>query len=115
MTSLSCLSAKPRLKTKDILLTLPVQARILLIRLRSMGDCLLLTSPVRALKEEFPRFRVSVLVESRFASCFDGNPDFDEIISVGSKFEVRRLLARRFDAVVNLHGGPTSLAYACTA
>ena len=43
-----------------------------------MGDCLLLTSPVRALKEEFPDFRISVVVESRFAACFDGNPDFAE-------------------------------------
>ena len=115
MTSLSCLSAKPRLKTKDILLTLPVQARILLIRLRSMGDCLLLTSPIRALKEEFPRFRISVLVESRFAGCFEGNPDIDEVISISGKKEALALARRRFDLVVNLHGGPTSLIYALLA
>ena len=79
-----------------------------------MGDCLLLTSPVRAVKEEFPGFRISVLVESRFAPCFDGNPDIDEVIAVRSKFSTAaRLLVRRFDAVVNLHGGPTSLLYSC--
>jgi ADP-heptose:LPS heptosyltransferase len=79
-----------------------------------MGDCLLLSSPVRALKEEFPAFRISVLVEPRFASCFDGNPDFDEILIAGGKFSTgAKLVARRFHAIVNLHGGPTSLAYAC--
>jgi heptosyltransferase-3 len=81
-----------------------------------MGDCLLLTSPVRALKEEFPRFRVAVLVESRFAGCFDGNADFDEILVAANKYSTGfRLLLRRFDAIVNLHGGPTSLVYACLA
>jgi heptosyltransferase-3 len=81
-----------------------------------MGDCLLLTAPVRALKEEFPGFRISILVEHRFADCFDGNPDFDEVLTVQSKTAIGvRLLARRFNAIVNLHGGPTSLVYSCLA
>lgn len=80
-----------------------------------MGDCLLLTSPVRALKEEFPDFRISVLVESRFAPCFDGNPDFAEVISLKSKSSAARLITRHFKAVINLHGGPTSFAYSCLA
>src|SRR5262245_56300568 len=81
-----------------------------------MGDCLLLTGPVRALKEEFPGFRVSVLVESRFAPCFDKNPDFNEILIADGKFETGiQLLTRRFKVIVNLHGGPTSLVYSCLA
>jgi heptosyltransferase-3 len=81
-----------------------------------MGDCLLLTSPVRALKEEFPGFRVSVLVEERFAGCFDGNPDFDQIVIVRGKYSTgAKLLTHRYDAIINLHGGPTSFAYSCLA
>jgi ADP-heptose:LPS heptosyltransferase len=99
------------LKTKDLFLSLPAHARILFLRLRSMGDCLLLTSPVHALKEEFPGFSISILVEPRFAPCFDGNPDFDEVICFSTKLSALRLLLRRFDAIINLHGGPTSLAY----
>lgn len=91
-------------------------ARVLLIRLKSMGDCLLLTSPVRALKAEFPGFRLSVLVDARFADCYDGNPDIDEILVVRSKAAaIGQLLRRRFDAIVNLHGGSTSLLYALSA
>ena len=85
------------------------------MRLRSLGDCLLLTGPVRAIKQEFPKFRVSVLVESRFAECFDGNPDFDEIIRIRQRSSGALLLARRFHAVINLHGGPTSFFYSCLA
>jgi heptosyltransferase-3 len=104
------------LKTKDFFHRLPQQARILLIRLRSMGDCLLLTGPVRALKNEFPGFRVSVLVEERFAPCFDGNPDFAHIIPSGTKGRTAaKLFTRYFNAIINLHGGPTSSVFACLA
>ncbi len=100
---------------RDLFHKLPSNARILLIRLRSMGDCLLVTSPLRALKQEFPGFRVSVLVQPEFAGCFDGNSDVDEVLITGeAKFQtVGRLLVRHFHAIVNLHGGPTSLTYAC--
>ena len=81
-----------------------------------MGDCLLLTSSVRAIKEDFPEFRISVLVDERFADCFDGNPDFDEIIVAKRKFTTAlRLMVRRFNLIINLHGGPTSLIYALAA
>jgi ADP-heptose:LPS heptosyltransferase len=81
-----------------------------------MGDCLLLTAPVRAIKEEFPSLRISVLVEKRFAECFSGNPDFAEVVIAEGKLKTAaRLLRRRFDAIVNLHGGPTSLTYSCLA
>jgi ADP-heptose:LPS heptosyltransferase len=68
------------------------------------------------LKEEFPGFRVSVLVEPRFAPAFDGNPDFAEILIAGGKWSTgAKLLTRRFDCILNLHGGPTSLVYSCLA
>ena len=69
-----------------------------------MGDCLLLTGPVRALKEEFPGFRISVLVEPRFAPCFDGNPDFTEVLPATGKYATgASLLTRRTPP--NLRGG----------
>lgn len=81
-----------------------------------MGDCLLLTGPVRALKEEFPALRISVLVEKRFAPCFSGNPDFHEVLIANGKYSTAaRLFFRRFHIIVNLHGGPTSLTYALLA
>ena len=80
-----------------------------------MGDCLLLTSPIRALKDEFPAFKITVVVESRFAGCLEGNPDIDEVISIERKAQAFQLLSRRYDLVVNLHGGPTSLLYAMLA
>jgi ADP-heptose:LPS heptosyltransferase len=81
-----------------------------------MGDCLLLTAPVRALKEEFPSLYIGVLVEERFADCFSGNPDINETLAVTGKMATgARLFLRRFDLIINLHGGPTSLTYSCCA
>src|SRR2546427_338262 len=71
--------------TKELFHHLPPKARILFIRLRSMGDCLLLTAPIRALKEQFPKFRITVLVEPQFVDCFDANPDVDEILTRPNK------------------------------
>jgi heptosyltransferase-3 len=71
---------------------------------------------LRALKSQFPRFRISILVEQRFADCFRNNPDVTEIIAVRNKAAtIMRGLPRRFDVIVNLHGGPTSLLYALSA
>lgn len=97
--------------------SLKPDARVLLVRLRSMGDVLLLTSPLHALKREFPGFRVSVLVDAPFAACFDGNTDVNEVLTTagGKAWTIRTLLGRRFDAIINLHGGPTSLAYSLAA
>jgi len=81
-----------------------------------MGDCLLLTSPLRALKQEFPGFRISVLVEPRFAGCFANNPDIHRVIPAGGKLaSAANLLSCRFHAIINLHGGPTSLFYSIMA
>jgi ADP-heptose:LPS heptosyltransferase len=80
-----------------------------------MGDSLLLTSSIRALKEAFPEFSIDVLVEARFAGCFEGNPDIAQVLSIRRKVEALQLVTRRYDLIVNLHGGPTSLAYAFLA
>jgi len=82
-----------------------------------MGDCLLVTSPLRALKKEFSGFRITVLVEARYAECFAGNSDVLEIMTshsgkLGTAWNLR---GERFDAIVNLHGGPTSLLFARAA
>lgn len=102
----------------SLLPSLPSGARILIIRLRSIGDVILLTPSLRLLKEWRPDFRISVAVESRFRELLEGNPDVDEILEpgAGAGFEkiaarwraVRELRRRKFSLCLNLHGGPTS-------
>ena len=51
------------------------------IRLRSLGDCVLTTPGLDILKRFRPDARVSVVVEDRFRAIFEGNPDIDELLS----------------------------------
>jgi ADP-heptose:LPS heptosyltransferase len=102
----------------SLLSDLPSGARILVIRLRSIGDIVLLTPALRLLKDWRPDFRISVVVEARYRELLEGNPHIEEILYPGegagwskivSRFgAMRELRRRRFVLCVNLHGGPTS-------
>jgi heptosyltransferase-3 len=102
----------------SLLPDLPPGARLLVIRLRSIGDIILLTPTLRLLKEWRPDLRTSVLVESRFRELLVGNRAVEEILTPGegagwhklaSRPEaIRRLRKRAFSVCINLHGGPTS-------
>jgi ADP-heptose:LPS heptosyltransferase len=109
----------------SLLADLPERSRILIIRLRSIGDIVLLTPALRLLKSWRPDLFVSVLVEARFRELLEGNPDVDEVlfpgegrIKIASRLGAALALRRKkFAVCVNLHGGPTSrfLAKACGA
>jgi len=77
--------------------------------LRSLGDVVLLTPALAALHAWRPDLRLCVLVELVFAAVLEGNPAVAEILLLRSFFSTaRELRRRRFPAVFNQHGGPTS-------
>jgi len=97
--------------------------KVLLIRLRNIGDVVVVTPCTRAVKETFPEAHLSVLVERASEGVLLGNPYVDEILvldrgrirEVGPSRafwkELEFLLGLRrkgFDLVINLHGGPRS-------
>ncbi|MBI4890318.1 MAG: glycosyltransferase family 9 protein [Acidobacteria bacterium] len=90
---------------QPILDQLPEGARVLVVRLRSLGDCVLTTPAIRLLNEARPDLRISVMVEPRFEEVFDGNPRLDAILppSYGAAFSARPGLC------LNLHGGTRSM------
>lgn len=106
----------------SLLPDLPPGARILILRLRSIGDIILLTPTLRLLKDWRPDLRISVMVERRFHELLDGNPAVEEIVFPGEAAGVRKLLSRlavirtlrsrSFSLCVNLHGGPTDRLFA---
>jgi heptosyltransferase-3 len=84
---------------------LPPGARIAVIRLRSLGDCVLTTPALSLLKAHRPDFRIAIVVENRFAPVYEGNPD----VEVTLPPTVAALRAWRPDATINLHGGTRSM------
>ncbi len=92
--------------------------KILLIRLRLIGDVVFTTPIPRALKRAFPDAHLTYLVEPSAAPVVKGNPHLDEVIvaprprglaRVATDLHLARTLRRaRYDLVLDLHGGPRS-------
>jgi predicted lipopolysaccharide heptosyltransferase III len=84
---------------------------ILAIKLRYLGDVLLATPTLHALKTAYPHARLSVLVNRGTEDILRANPDVDEIILLdrGSIFQQSRFVweirRRGFDTVVDLTDG----------
>ena len=83
----------------------PEGSRIAVIRLRSLGDCVLTTPALALLKAYRPDLRVGVVVEDRFRGVFEGNPDVDEIL----RPELGAFARWRPRIALNLHGGTRSM------
>ena len=59
----------------DTLARLDPGSHVAIIRLRSLGDCVLSTPAIHLLKQARPDLKIAVVVEPRFAEVFEGNPD----------------------------------------
>ena len=90
---------------ENVLERLSPGARIAIIRLRSLGDCVLTTPAIALLKQARPDLRVGVVVEEPFAPVFSGNREIDRVLAP-SPSELARW---RPDVSLNLHGGTRSV------
>lgn len=93
--------------------------RILLIRLRNIGDVLLTVPTIRAFREAFPNAYIAALVNAGTEEMLTGNPLLDEVLVFDPKWKelpfgqrvkkesnfVREVRRRRFDLAVNLTEG----------
>ena len=88
--------------------------KVLLVRLRSIGDTVLATPSLSALKSFLPNVTVDILVEDWVAPLLNNHPHVDNVIVLErSGFMARARLARElraanYDVVYNLHGGTTA-------
>jgi heptosyltransferase-3 len=85
----------------NVLECLPRGSRIAILRLRSLGDCVLTTPALDILKRFRPDLHLAIFVENRFREIFEGNPDLAEIHPP----ELAGLRRFRPQLCLNLHGG----------
>lgn len=86
--------------------------RVLVVRLRSIGDTVLATPSLIALRKFLPDAQIDVLLEDWVAPLLEGFDAVDNVIAVGkgsadrmkTAWELRR---RKYDVAFNLHGGTT--------
>jgi heptosyltransferase-3 len=89
--------------------------RILAIQLRRIGDVLMCTPAVRALRETWPQSYIAFLVEQESADVLKLNPHLNELLILDrNRYRdpvywmgvIRRLRKRRFDLTVDFLGNP---------
>jgi lipopolysaccharide heptosyltransferase II len=101
--------------------------KILLVRLRLIGDVVLTTPLIRALRRRYPDARLTYVVEAAAAQVIRGNRNLTDIVVVprargftrvrDDLALARRLRRERFDVAIDLHGGPRAawLAWSSSA
>jgi lipopolysaccharide heptosyltransferase II len=87
--------------------------RVLIVKLRSIGDTVLSTPSLIALRRFVPDSQIDILLEDWVAPLLDGFVAVDDVIRVGSGSGERlrtawNLRRRRYDVAINLHGGTTA-------
>jgi len=87
-----------------VLEQLPEGSRVAIIRLRSLGDCVLTTPALALLKQFRPDLLLGVSVEDRFRGVFDGNGAISAML--GPTWQAVR--AWKPTLCLNLHGGTRS-------
>ncbi len=90
---------------------IPPQAKILLIKLRSIGDVIYNTAVYRPLKQSFPDAHLTVLVERASYDLVRDHPDVDEALCFdkGSLWDQLKfywmLFKGRYDVAIDMHEG----------
>src|SRR5579871_5802885 len=88
----------------NVLERLPQGARIAVIRLRSLGDCVLTTPALSLLKNARPDLEIAVVAEEPFAPIFSGNPNVARVLEPS----VSEIANWRPGLTLNFHGGTRS-------
>jgi predicted lipopolysaccharide heptosyltransferase III len=92
--------------------------KILVVRLRLLGDVVFTTPVVRALRRRFPDAHITYVVEPQAAAVVRGSAHLNDVLTAPRRKGIHRLsddfrLARRvrrarYDIAIDLHGGPRS-------
>jgi heptosyltransferase III len=87
-----------------ILEQIPPASRVAVIRLRSLGDCVLTTPALALLKRSRPDLQIGIAVEDRFAAVFERSPLITRVLTPTWQ------AVREWESTlcVNLHGGGRS-------
>jgi len=93
------------------MINIPSQAKILLIKLRSIGDVVYNTAVYSPIKKYFPEAHLTVLVERPSYELVSHHPDVDEVLCFekGSAWKqikfYSRLMQAKYDVAIDMHEG----------
>ena len=85
--------------------------RVIIIRIKPLGDTILMTPVFRALKKAYSHSFISVVLSRRYTEAIEMNPDVDEILEYdeGSYFKfLTSLVYKKFDVSIDFINNPRS-------
>jgi len=87
--------------------------KILVIKLRAIGDVVLSTPVIRNLRSAFPESELDFLSETPSRDVLEGNPDLSSLLLFDPNHQnglqlIRNVRSRRYDLVIDLFGNPRS-------
>lgn len=88
--------------------------KVLVVRLRSIGDTVLATPALHALRRFLPEAEIDILLEDWVAPVLEGFPEISRVITVergnvaARARAAKELRGARYDVAFNLHGGTTA-------
>lgn len=96
-----------------------IPKKLLAIKLRALGDTVLMTAPLMEFRKAYPDCEIHAAVDRRWASVLENHPAVDQIWlyerhqekAARAKAATRlalRLREQNFDCVVNFHASPSS-------
>ena len=94
-------------------------SNILIINFKYLGDLIVCTPAIRAIRKSFPGSKITLLARKEYSSVLRGNPNLDEIIwfdSAAKKLQgfkkilaelnfIKLLRKKKFDCVISLQSG----------
>lgn len=98
---------------------IPTPKKILALKLRSLGDTVLMTAALNELKRAYPQAEIHVAVTSTWAPLLESHPaikklwTYDRYVERAARAKAAARLAlklrkERFDCVINFHASPSS-------
>ena len=87
---------------------------ILVVRFSSIGDILLTTPLLRAIRTKWPGARVTVLTKRQYVSLVSDNPNVTEAFGIGPQQRIRSIAAQvqtvKYSHILDLQGGLRTVA-----
>ena len=113
IATLPNVSATPRLRVSAPEINWTKVNRVLVVRLRSIGDTVLATPSLIALKRFLPEAQIDILLEDWVAPVLEGFDAVDNVLAVGKDNKSRlktawQIRRNNYDVAFNLHGGTTA-------
>lgn len=108
---------RPRLNQTDRLKIETTAPKILCLRLRRIGDIILTTPALSALKTYLPESEIHYVVETPYVQLIENHLAVDEVIVIRPKSSwgeflslVRRLRKEHYHVLIDFHGGPRAFS-----